>query len=229
MEIQRGNSFQCFCDISPNLSTKKRKNFYLFHLKTISLKQNLNIFIKSPNRNRTIFPKIISPSISKSFLSYPLPSPFRISIKPTSKPSSKEQNLNTIHHPPASFLHRSSRKNIPSPFLFFLHPRFHCYCYCYSTLLIVRLIKIAEGNNIRYKGPFILQLHTSWKCHLQRTRVYYVIQWPCNRVTWVTAPRSTATMVSGQPGQTGRANYNANRRIIKQVHVHVVTRFPTRY
>lgn len=147
MEIQRGNSFQCFCDISPNLSTKKRKNFYLFHLKTISLKQNLNIFIKSPNRNRTIFPKIISPSISKSFLSYPLPSPFHISIKSTSKPSSKEQNLNTIHHPPASFLHRSSRKNIPSPFLFFLHPQFHCYCYCYFTLLIVRLIKIAEGNN----------------------------------------------------------------------------------
>lgn len=123
MEIQRGNSFQCFCDISPNLSTKKRKNFYYpFHLKTISLKQNLNIFIKSPNRNRTIFPKIISPSISKSFLSYPLPSPFRISIKPTSKPSSKEQNLNTIHHPPASFLHRSSRKNTPSPFLFFPPP-----------------------------------------------------------------------------------------------------------
>lgn len=117
MEIQRGNSFQCFCDISPNLSTKKRKNFYLFHLKTISLKQNLNIFIKSPNRNRIIFPKIISPSISKSFLSYLYLHLFiSQSSQPRNPPLKNKISTPSTIHPHHFFIVLPARTSLPPSF-----------------------------------------------------------------------------------------------------------------
>lgn len=73
-------------------------------------------------------------------------------------------------------------------------------------------------DKARPSRSFSTYIHTSWKCHLQRSRtpVACVL---CNSV----APRTGShelqhvARVSGQVGRTGRANYNANRRIIKQV------------